>query len=562
MNLELKRNIRNKKQQFESLQLVLKHYRLPIIVMALGIGFSIICFMVVLNRDAHEIERNFKKHGEQQFNQMRYLFDSYIRHKEIAVAGLQNSDSITKYQILKIIAPLVEHGHFSSFLWIQPDEKQSFTTSIIYINNSVSLPYTIDVNRFPKLLNAIKRSDEGSGIVVSEVLNISDSSEKNTDILLISKIIHEGKTTGFLVGVLDLSKVFTHEMIWSKNYENLQVYIYDKTENRKLIYWGAEDRDTFFSDYDQINKTLRLRVPFLFHSEFRLHQRTWHVVFTPTYSYLSKSASFAPWSILIFGTLLSAIISILIFTLVTRNIKIKQEIDTHTEALQQSNYELEQFAYVASHDLKAPLRSIDQLAQWLEEDLGEKLEGENKDNMKLLRGRVTRLETLLDDLLEYSKIGRKLDFSENNPIVTGEVLVENIVQLLDTTEKFSIEVSPIFGSTQFHTSPLQQVLMNLITNAIKHHDKPTGSINISLSSQDQTYYHITVSDDGPGIPENLQEKALQMFQTLRPRDKVEGSGMGLAMVKKIVEQCGGNLTLTNNKSTGLSIEFSWPRYLK
>ncbi|MGH1353036.1 MAG: ATP-binding protein [Methyloligellaceae bacterium] len=562
MNPELKRNIQYKQQQFESLQLVLKHYRLPIIIMALGIGFSIVFFMVVLNRDASEIEQDFKKHGQQQFTQMRYLFDAYIRGKEIAIAGLQSSDSITKYQILKVIAPLIEQSNFSSFLWVQPDEGQKLKTSIVYIDGSVSMPDVVDVNKFPKLLNAIRQSDKENGVVFSEVMNISGSPGKNSDLLFISKVVHDRKVTGYLVGVLNLAQFFSHEMIWSKNYENLQVYIYDKTNNRKLIYHGAKNRSIFFSDEDKQNQTLRLRVPFLYHSEFQLRQRKWHVVFTPTHRYLSRSASLAPWSILIFGTLLSAIISILIFTLVTRNIKIKQEIDTRTEALKQSNDELEQFAYVASNDLKAPLRSIDQLAQWLEEDLGESLEGENKENMTILRGRVKRLETLLDDLLEYSKIGRKLDFSENNPLVTGADLVENIVQLLDATEKFSIEVSPSFGSTEFFTSPLQQVLMNLINNAIKHHDKPSGSIIISLGQQDLHYYKIIVCDDGPGIPEALHGKALQMFQTLRPRDKVEGSGMGLAMVKKIVEQFGGNLTLTNNKSSGLSIEFSWPVYLK
>jgi signal transduction histidine kinase len=195
------------------------------------------------------------------------------------------------------------------------------------------------------------------------------------------------------------------------------------------------------------------------------------------------------------------------------------------------NKELEDFAYAASHDLKAPLRVIDNASKWLEEDLQEHLTGEPRENMNLLRGRIVRMEKLLDDLLDYSRIGRVSGerFSE---IIGGKVLIDNVLALLSPPAGFTVEVSPNFAGIQVSRMPLQQILMNLISNAIKHHDKKKGRIEVTVEDGG-AHYAFAVKDDGPGIPPQFQTKVFKMFQTLKPRDQVEGSGMGLAMVKKM-----------------------------
>jgi signal transduction histidine kinase len=218
---------------------------------------------------------------------------------------------------------------------------------------------------------------------------------------------------------------------------------------------------------------------------------------------------------------------------------------------------LEEFAYVASHDLKAPLRVIDNASKWLEEDLQEHLTIETRENMNLLRGRVARMEKLLDDLLEYSRIGRSMD-QRSGEIINGSVLMNNILELLSPPKGFMVKVSASFADIDVPRMPLQQILMNLISNAIKHHDRTEGCIKVTVEDEG-AMYAFAVEDDGPGIPAQFHEQVFKMFQTLKPRDRVEGSGMGLAMVRKNVEVFGGTVKLESAEGKGSIFRFTWPK---
>lgn len=226
-------------------------------------------------------------------------------------------------------------------------------------------------------------------------------------------------------------------------------------------------------------------------------------------------------------------------------------------ALEKSNDELDNFAYVASHDLKAPLRVIENVSNWLEEDLGDKFDDESKENMGLLRSRVNRMDALLDDLLEYSRIGRKLD-ADYVEFIEGVELIQDITLLVNKPDAFTLSACSNFLSHKFNKMPLRLILLNLVSNAIKHHDKESGVVEVCLEEQDAQYL-ITVTDDGPGISKAYHEKIFKMFQTLKPRDRVEGSGMGLAIVRKHIELLGGVITLDSDEGRGCAFSFTWPK---
>ena len=230
----------------------------------------------------------------------------------------------------------------------------------------------------------------------------------------------------------------------------------------------------------------------------------------------------------------------------------------HSQELARSNEDLEQFAYVASHDLKAPLRGIDNLAAWIEEDLGENLEGEPRENMHLLRGRVRRLEALLTDLLNYSR-ARRIE----SPIETVKLsdAISTTWKLLNTSKRMSLEMdlNLLTETADIQITVLEQVLTNLFSNAIKHHDRNSGNIFVTVTERPECYEFI-VADDGPGIPADQRERAFQMFQTLRPRDEVEGSGMGLAIIRKLIERIGGSILLEERKGgRGAQFRINWPK---
>jgi signal transduction histidine kinase len=221
------------------------------------------------------------------------------------------------------------------------------------------------------------------------------------------------------------------------------------------------------------------------------------------------------------------------------------------------NKELQEFAYAASHDLKAPLRVIDNASKWLEEDLQEHLSDETRENMNLLRDRIGRMERLLDDLLEYSRIGR-VSQESHAEIIAGDMLIDNVLALLSAPKSFTVKTDPRFSGIRVHRMPLQQIMMNLIGNAIKHHDKKMGHIEVTMEDGAAEYV-FAVKDDGPGIAPQFHDQIFKMFQTLKPRDQVEGSGMGLAMVRKNVEVFGGTLTLESSEGNGSIFRFTWPK---
>jgi PAS domain S-box-containing protein len=232
-----------------------------------------------------------------------------------------------------------------------------------------------------------------------------------------------------------------------------------------------------------------------------------------------------------------------------------EEIAVMADALEERNRELDQFAYIASHDLKAPLRGIANLSQWMEEDLGDTLPAESKEQMELLRGRVRRMEALIDGILQYSRVGRV--HSEPESVDVSQLLAE-VVELLDPPPGFRIEVQPGMPILTAERLRLQQVFMNLVGNAIKHHNRPDGQVTVAVRDLGQ-WYEFSVSDDGPGIAPQYHDRIFVIFQTLLARDTMEGTGVGLSLVKKIVEHEGGRVSVESEEGSGSTFRFTWPR---
>src|SRR5579863_312415 len=239
------------------------------------------------------------------------------------------------------------------------------------------------------------------------------------------------------------------------------------------------------------------------------------------------------------------------------NARAERALRAHRIALarvQRSNEELDQFAYVASHDLKAPLRGIANLATWLEEDLADALTPAAREHMVLLRGRVHRMEALIDGILQYSRAGRVGTDAER---VDVAALLREIVELLAPPADVTIVLGREFPVLDTERVPLQQVFLNLITNAIKY-SRPAGAIiRVDAAMTDGTWT-FSVADNGPGIPPEFHERIFGIFQTLEPRDKVEGTGIGLSVVKKIVESRGGRVALESAPDAGAIFRFTWP----
>jgi len=239
---------------------------------------------------------------------------------------------------------------------------------------------------------------------------------------------------------------------------------------------------------------------------------------------------------------------------ITKRILHEQGLIKSANELARINEELDNFAYVASHDLKSPLRGIDQLATWIAEDMGDALNSDTQEHLQLMRSRIKRMEMLLDDLLAYSRVGRSDDAIVQ---VNTRDLVANIFDPTTTRKAIHLSIAADMPVLKTKKVPLELIFRNLISNAIRHHDKAQGTITISAHPI-STGFEFEVKDDGPGIPPEHQQRVFAMFQTLKPRDEIEGSGIGLALVKKAVESVGGTITLKSNGQQGCAFCFTWP----
>lgn len=240
--------------------------------------------------------------------------------------------------------------------------------------------------------------------------------------------------------------------------------------------------------------------------------------------------------------------------LLSQSESMREELQVQAVELAATNRELDNFAYVASHDLKSPLRGIRQLASWIEEDAADKLPPASLEHLQHMQSRVAKMEALLAGLLEYSRVGRLAPKVEQ---VDVKVMVASIAELTNNPGNVAFHYPDELPRCSTLRAPLEQVLMNLIGNAIKYnHRGSEGIVELDWQTRDD-FYHVTVNDNGPGIHGKDHERIFQMYQRVGDAD-IEGSGMGLALVKKQIEQMGGEVRIESAIGEGARFEFTWP----
>ena len=330
-----------------------------------------------------------------------------------------------------------------------------------------------------------------------------------------------------------------------------------------------------------------------FTQQISIGNQRWELVCSPVPGRFTTSMSNS-WVILAGGLAFTALLTTYLVTLLGQSRRVREEVDVRTsqlwETVQDLNREvgerksaerklqtlnetlehhiasrtaeaerraqyLEQFAYVTSHDLKAPLRAVSNLAGWIEEDLEDRLDDASREQLALLRDRVQRMHNLIEGLLEYSRVG-KTSGSEDD-VDTRELIAE-IIDSLSPPKGFKFKVQRDMPTLHVDRLQLGQVFSNLITNSIKHHAGKRGKIRIAAATHAECY-EFSVCDDGPGIAPEHHEKIFMMFQTLATGDFENSTGIGLALVKKIVEENGGKIRLESALGKGACFYFKWPK---
>jgi signal transduction histidine kinase len=234
---------------------------------------------------------------------------------------------------------------------------------------------------------------------------------------------------------------------------------------------------------------------------------------------------------------------------------ITEELNARGEELERSNRALDEFAYVISHDLKAPLRSISLYASWLEEDLGEALTPETLEHLQRLQDRISRMRTMIEGVLAFARAGRELSRPER---VETDRILAGVLELLDPHPRVEVRIDRPMPSVVTRVAPLQQVFLNLLSNAIRYASPEEPLIRVGAREL-ESFCEFFVADNGPGIAPGLQDRIWTLFHTLEPEESAGGTGIGLAVVKKLVEAEGGRVWVASSEGHGATFYFLWPR---
>ncbi|MFX1513952.1 MAG: ATP-binding protein, partial [Promethearchaeota archaeon] len=225
--------------------------------------------------------------------------------------------------------------------------------------------------------------------------------------------------------------------------------------------------------------------------------------------------------------------------------------------IQIANKELSEFAYIVSHDLRTPIRGINNLAEWILADYSDKLDTEGRETLNLLMSRIKRMDRLINDILEYSRIGRSRE--EKIEINLDELLFD-VLDFIVPPTNIKVQIAPNMPVIIGESTRIFQIFQNLLSNAVKFMDKPNGLIQIGWKDMGDKW-QFKVTDNGPGIEKKYFKKIFQIFQTLALKDEYESTGIGLSLVKKIVELYGGKVWVESQVGKGSTFFFSLPKQL-
>ena len=234
--------------------------------------------------------------------------------------------------------------------------------------------------------------------------------------------------------------------------------------------------------------------------------------------------------------------------------KLNRDLEATVAELSRSNRQLQDFVHVAAHDLKTPVRGIGTLADWIVSDYGEKFDEQGREQVRLLKSRVVRIDQLIDGMLQFSKLART---RQNEEQVNLNMLAAEVIKKIRPADNIEIAVDSLPTVTCEYEN-IAQVFQNLLSNAVTFMDKPKGLIKVGCVEQGD-FWRFYINDNGPGIEKKHFERIFRIFQTLPRKDEPETAGIGLAVARKIIELYGGKIWVESHLGSGSTFFFTLPK---
>ena len=495
--------------------------------------------------------------GDVNFDQWReYASSIRIEEKYPGINGIGVIHALEKHQVSSY---LEEQQTSRPQYYIHPEHEGDAYYPISYIipvkgnEKAVGLDMAHEANRY----SAAKKSRDSGAAQITGPITLVQDSGRTPGFLFYAPFYQGGfynsleqrraHFTGMVYAPFVVKKLM--QGVLAKQNRQVGIRISDKEE---VLY---DEHNHTFDDFDADPLYRKELV-------YNLYGQNWSFDIWSANSFRAAAENHQPKTILIAGITIDCLL-IALFVFISRGSRqalffadrITRELRNKATDLEKSNQELENFSYVASHDLKTPLRAIKNRALWVVEDSEERLTEESQEHLNKLQGSILRMEALLDDLLEYARVSQ--EESELNVVDTTE-LVHDVVELLSPPEGVQVDIGALPKLYTIKT-PLYRVFSNLIGNAIKYHHQPEKAHVKVTATQTNSLVTFSVEDDGPGIEKKYHERIFKVFQRLQGNEEIMGTGIGLSIVKKSVEQYGGTVSLTSNEGKGCLFSFTWPK---
>lgn len=543
----------------DNLSEVLKAYRLPTIVISIGLVLAIIGFLLALKYDMNKSERVFHDFSEQIYRTLDTELKRHEQQVNSIARMLGQIKILTEGEFTDIANAFTENNYFAhiSLYELMGDGSLKETyPSQMHIRNIDSAAGS------PEIKLAIENAAALGRAYFARPYEVQGARGTTRVSAIAAPIAKKYKKNLFLVAVIDLDDLHKNAFEDDKGDINIRIYSIYNLE-RKLIYeqYEAGQREFFKTVSGDNYQTLHYKkVRFFDDYQWEIHM----------YSSLRGFAAYMgifPWITFFLALFITGLIGYIAFRITGENVKTRMLVDKQTKSLREytekleiSNRDLDDFAYIASHDLKEPLRGIYNYSEFLLEDYRDKLDDEGRYKLQTLKKLSRRMESLIDMLLEYSRLSRE-DFAHKKTDINLVVreTIETIAIWLQEN-KAQVMVQDKLPSVICDHARVSEVFRNLITNAVKYNNKPVKMVDIGCeqdpvdSNEPPVFF---VRDNGIGIPEEHQKVIFKIFKRLHGRDEYGGgTGSGLTIVKKIVDRHGGRMWVESTPHVGTTFFFT------
>ncbi len=532
-------------------------YRLPTIIVTVGLIISILGFQMALKYDIENSRESFEMASEQVYRAV----DSDIRRHEQQITAIGRLigqiQNFSEEEFVDVSNAFTINTYFNHISLYRLEDEQ--TAVDLYPNANFTRKLT-SIAALPPIVTAMQKAADLNATYLSETFDYDVDGTTRKLAAFVTPLTKKYRENVFLVGVLDLPRLFETAFKGDTNKGPVNVRVSKITPN---------DETLVFEQYNKGLKPFFMTISSKDLSSLKFERArffedyAWKItIFSAPNGSISNIGVF-PWITLLCLMAVTVLLGYISFRITVENVRVHHLVDVQTESLrayteklEQRNRDLDDFAYIASHDLKEPLRGISNYSEFLLEDFGKKLPGEGREMLETLRGLSARMEILIDNLLKYSRLSREdLNYKYTDMSKVVNESLETLSIMIKDNNVHTV-VQKDMPSAYCDSAMIGEVYRNLITNAIKYNDKKTKMIELGYD-RDKDTPAFFVRDNGIGVPENHKDTIFKIFKRLHGRDEFGGgTGSGLTIVKRVIDRHNGKIWIESEMGKGTTFFFT------